>query len=483
MRVLSPATAGIAMGLVLPLAVLVIELPAATTTEPARLPPLLDRPLRPIGDAARGRAADLRPPVPAAVGSLMPDRATAFAGEPAGPWGHAGDGPEADEPFPAALNHAGWSAPVGGTEPACAIRYPAPPLGGIEIGGWIDQGVTFNPDSPRNHSNAPIGYNDRSNAYQLNQLWITIEKAVDTCGGGWDLGGRVDLAFGTDSRFLTADGLEDRWNSGQRFYQLALPQLYMELGVERLSVKMGHLWSPFGYERGPAPDNFFYSHAVSFTQIQPRTFTGLLGTYRLTDQWSVDAGLHRGWDNWEDENNHPGVVAGVSWSSCDRRTSASFAVSSAEEGDEIITPDTPLSTNVFELIVTHQVTGNLVYVIEHTNTRGTTTKEYAGLAGTSADSHAYGINQYLIYQIDPCWSAGMRMEWLFESLTLRDLAPGRTAGSSLDLYALTWGLNWTPTDRLAVRPELRWDWSDGRRYDDSSDHEQLLFACDALWSF
>ena len=85
--------------------------------------------------------------------------------------------------------------------------------------GWLAQGFTINPDDPNDRFNGPLTFNDRSNEYQLNQLYFAFENIVDRCGCDWDLGGRVDLLYGTDYFFTQAAGLEThsdgtpKWNS------------------------------------------------------------------------------------------------------------------------------------------------------------------------------------------------------------------------------------------------------------------------------
>ena len=121
-------------------------------------------------------------------------------------------------------------------------------------------------------------------------------------------------------------------------------------------------------------------------------------------------------------------------------------------------------------------------MIEHTNTRATTTGPFALQRGFRADDHVYGVNQYLFYRLNPCLAAGMRFEWLAEVLTIEQAQLGRLR-APVNLYALSWGLNWTPGASLLVRPEIRWDWSDRAVYDEGSASDQVLLAVDAVWRF
>ena len=57
-------------------------------------------------------------------------------------------------------------------------------------------------------------------------------------------------------------------------YAWALPQAYAELADCDVSVKLGHFYTPVGYEVVTSPDNFFYSHAFTMYNSEPFTHTG-----------------------------------------------------------------------------------------------------------------------------------------------------------------------------------------------------------------
>ncbi len=200
---------------------------------------------------------------------------------------------------------------------------------GLRMGGWVEQGFTWNPDSPTNRQNNPEFFNDRANEYQLNQLYLYLEKPVEHNGSDWDFGGRIDVVFGTDFRFVTVPGLEEhdnasrRWNGGQpRFYGLAMPQMYAEIASPNgVSIKLGHFYSTMGVERFAAPDNFFYSHSYVYTFGEPFTFSGALASMDVTDSITAHGAITTGWDNWEHPGHHVGFLGGVKWTSDDDRTS------------------------------------------------------------------------------------------------------------------------------------------------------------------
>ena len=351
-------------------------------------------------------------------------------------------------------------------------------LDGVWWEGWLDQGVTFNSLSPRNRTNGPVTFNDRSNDYQLNQLYMRLARDVDVDGGAWDVGGRVDFLYGTDQVYVAARGLEvrddlsPRWNA-QR-YGLAMPQCYMEVFSpwgSGLSVKMGHFYSILGYESVEAPANFFYSHSYLRQYAEPFTHTGLLAQTRL-GAFEVIAGMTRGDDNWEDNNNDLGFTGGVKWANHRSRTNIAFCVDAAREQSD---PSTNIRT-VYSLVIQQKLGQNWECVLQH----DLGSEPGAGIDRNSADW--YGLNTYLFYTINDCWKAGMRFEWFRDEGGAR--VPG--ANQTADYFQLCPGVNWTPNDRLIVRSELRWDWTGTPGYypfGDGTRSDQLLFSFDAIVRF
>ena len=75
----------------------------------------------------------------------------------------------------------------------------------IYLYGWIEYGMGAN--NWGTPFNGPVTLGDRSWQGQLNQLYFVSEHETDG-SSGWDLGGRVDLLFGTDFFYTTALGLD-----------------------------------------------------------------------------------------------------------------------------------------------------------------------------------------------------------------------------------------------------------------------------------
>lgn len=363
---------------------------------------------------------------------------------------------------------------------------------------WLAQGFTYNENDPASGSNFPLTFNDRSDKYLLNQIYLSFGRAVST--SSWDLGGRIDLLYGTDYFFTTALGLETRqdgsphWNSsdgprgtGAALYGLAMPQAYVELGVpfaNGTSVKFGHFYTILGYESVMAPENFFYSHAYMMQYGQPFTHTGMLADVSLNDSLSLLGGVTLGWDNWDNPNGKAGYLAGISWCPTSE-SSIAFSLAGGRE-DANANQDRTLYTIVY----TRQMNSRLQYVIEHDfGTEGLAELD----TNFNQDSAKwYGISQYLYYEASDTLTLGARVEWFRDQDNARVLGiPSETLVDGGNYYELTLGANYRPNCRWIFRPEIRWDYSDvaatglGSQgmFDDFTKDNQLTLAGDLIFRF
>ncbi len=76
-----------------------------------------------------------------------------------------------------------------------------------------------------------------------------------------------------------------------------MPQAYGTVAYDKLSVKVGHFYTPAGYEVVPATGNFFYSHAFTWNFTEPFTHTGALASYAASDELTLMGGWVAGWDS------------------------------------------------------------------------------------------------------------------------------------------------------------------------------------------
>ena len=260
-----------------------------------------------------------------------------------------------------------------------------------------------------------------------------------------------------------------------------------------LSVKLGHFAGILDYEAVPAVMNPFYSHSYSYGYTVPQLVTGLLGEYKLTDQLALLAGFHRGWLMFEDTNDTLDFMGGVKWNSANQRTKIAYAVSVGPQdppGDFNQIPGDQ-DRFVYSLVIQQRLFERLQYVA----VQNLGTEQNAPTTGNTAEW--YGLNQYFLYAINPCWNANLRVEWLRDDDGVRVAGPGNIPGVYAwsghgfagNFYDVTAGLSWRPNGNLVIRPECRWDWYDGLAgptglpFDGGHDDHQFTAGIDAIITF
>lgn len=316
--------------------------------------------------------------------------------------------------------------------------------------------------------------NVRNTGMQVNQAVFSLGRNIDA-RHGWDFGGRIDYAFGTDALVLQSRGLEygnghgrnmagnhvgGRWGSGDYFSTLA--QVLFEAGYKNLNVRVGKFLNPMGHESALATHHFFYSLTDAFG-ILPKTQTGVLATYAVNKKLSVFGGWTQGYDSQYsmflnnddltfDTSHNNAFLFGLRYD-MNKRTYFRYAAMVGRDTDGNFGVKDDRNYFVQSFIVGYKPGKRWDYTFEWTlrNERDeiTDARQYWG---------AYGINQELIYKINDRWSLGGRAEWshFYQS------THGTGAQSfGLEKYTFTVGLNWTPTGRLLIRPEIRYDKFDG----------------------
>jgi hypothetical protein len=356
----------------------------------------------------------------------------------------------------------------------------------IRLGGWLQQGITFNAQDP-SPFNGPVATNDLDSEYLMNQMWLYLHRQADNGGCGWAWGGHIDVLYGSDWRFGFNNGLETEINGFNRqTYGIVIPQAYLEFAVNKLSVKLGHFAGILDYEVVPGPPNPLYSHSYGYGYGVPQLVTGMMADYKLTDQLSIQSGFHRGWMQFEDNNNKLDYMGGVKWISDNERLSLAYALSTGPQDDA-----GQQERFVHSLVAKLSVTEKLQYIL----VQNLGSQKNSPQAGDTAEW--YGINQYFLYQINPCWAAVLRAEWFRDDDGMRVAGPGNVPGIRAfdgrgfagNFYEVTAGLNWRPLANLLVRPEIRYDWFDGPAgptglpFDDGNSDDQLLFGVDAVLTF
>lgn len=363
---------------------------------------------------------------------------------------------------------AGCDGLPGGDDPWKLIPCP---IAGFTIGGWSNVGY---------HTKAnPNSFNTLPNNVQLQQQWFYAEKIADGSKGlGW--GGRIDYLYGTDAPDtqafgITAPHFDSTWDNTSiaaglqgSGYGHAMPQLYGEVAMGDLSVKMGRFFTIVGNEVVQATGNFFYSRQFMFYNAEPFTHTGALTTYKVSDDTQLFNGYVMGWDSGFRDNGDA-YLGGFKhklndtwtaiYSSCIGRFGDANVATNGEKGQ------------IHSVILTGALSDKLTY-ISQVDMLLTDNRVGARVRNT------FGTNQYLIYQLTDKISVGQRFEWFnYGGTFFNNVANG-------DLYNYTLGMNYRHNANLVFRPEIRQVWDQNRfGFNEGNRSSQLAFGGDMVFTF
>lgn len=346
---------------------------------------------------------------------------------------------------------------------------------GLLLRGTVAQGFTWNPANPADRSNGTLAFNYRANDYLFDQLHLYLEKPFEEDSDSFQIGGMIESFYGTDSLFTQTIGLDDFWFSGNMGF--ILPQFYLSAYLpvgNGVTVKIGHFWGLLGYEGTAALSRQFYSSSNTNVILEPNTDTGVQVIYSFSDNWSLNAALTRGLDVWDDNNDRLGFTESLIWLSDDGDTSIGYAMYYDGLCLSCSAADEHVPQYLGSLVLEHKLQEDLTYVFWHDH--GIADDPSIG----DANARWYSIVQYLLYDVSENWSANARLEWV------RDEDGFLMASSNGDLWGLTLGLNYKPSDNLFYRPEIRWDWSHGLTpplFDDNTRNNQFTAAMDVVVIF
>lgn len=409
----------------------------------------------------------------------------------------------------------------------------------LEVGGWIHGGATFNP-SQSSGFNGPVIMADQANRFQLNQFNLYMRRAVVSEGKVWDFGGRFDFMFGTEAVFTQAFGVptfdvnsgkpleRSNWDlnlccSSTRTYGIALPQTYLEAYVpvgNGLNIKLGHFYTPTGFETVAAPENFFYTRGYTLNVGEPYTHTGLLASYKFNKNWLILGGpvtgsATGGWDGgWDKQLGNWSGLGGFTWSSDSQATSFHFSGTYGEtsaKSSEI--------WGFYNIVFQHKITPKTVLTLHQVyGHAGGVLLNNLKYTNVTKDAEWYSFVAHLYYDLTDNLSVGIRGEWYRDRDGFRNLSPFRIAAAAnivngtavsyagnlssvtstpADYYDVTVGLNWKAAKtlklkwdlikKLNIRPNIRYDRVDAYKAAAyrpfAGNKDQILFSLDFILPF
>ena len=328
---------------------------------------------------------------------------------------------------------------------------------GITVGGWTQFGYQNGPDGAftgngtfNNVNFGPAGGLPNAkewNRLNLNQQGLYINKTADG-SNGLGIGYRAEMIYGVDGNEAQSFGNNpgrydyvNGWDHG--IYEWALPQLYAEAALGDLSVKIGHFYTPVGYEVIPSGGNFFLSRQLTFYNSEPFTHTGALGTYKAGDSLQVLGGWAAGMDTGFDRLNNGSVFIGGFIYALSEDTSFTYMTCTGNMGWRG-------DGGINSVVLTHNWSDKISSVHQFDVMNSNLDSNFAAnipTAGAGIANNSTGQINYLFYTINDKLKAGIRQEWY------------KADGTSYN--TMTYGVNIKPMDKLVIRPEIRQMWAPG----------------------
>ncbi|MBI1390079.1 MAG: outer membrane beta-barrel protein [bacterium] len=362
---------------------------------------------------------------------------------------------------------------------ACALAIPASAgpladatsdmLWGIEIGGYIDIGSTYNLNDPATDMNSYRVFDtDDGDFVDFHALQFSFDKLPEDCD---EVGFRVDMMYGEDAALVGGgSGVLDDGNLN--IYQAYIS--YIAPIGNGLTIDLGRFATWHGYEVIESGLNDQFSRSFLFGYAIPFTHTGARFTYTINEMWEVGYSLTQGWDTVEDNNDsltHHIMIRTMP-------TEQIYIQNSLAYGPEM-PGDNGSYTLLYDLVGTYQATEQFLI---GANFDWGQTEDY-GVGGGDADW--WGIAGYLRYDVNDKFYAAVRGEWMNDEDNLRLGAPLIAPDTDVELWEVTLTLGYEVVDGLLTRVEYRHDDADSDIFVDDSglDNTQDTISLEVIYSF
>ncbi len=201
-------------------------------------------------------------------------------------------------------------AAVGAVSMASAVRADEAKLSQVQtalsnttISGYVSSSMNWEMTPSQgaignqtgNNESSPAGnipfQANKANGFNLDVVKLSISKAQDE--SPWAAGYEADLLFGPDAIGWTPTA---RSNGGSGTYgdgNMAIQQAYVALRTpvgNGIDWKVGVFNTVVGYESMDSINDPNYTRSWGWA-VEPTEHTGVLGTYKVNDEWSFSAGV------------------------------------------------------------------------------------------------------------------------------------------------------------------------------------------------
>ncbi len=372
---------------------------------------------------------------------------------------------------------------------------PGAPSGGLPFdhAGHIDIGYTNLSESGR-FATTPNNFNNRvfdfdRNAVNLHAIDLTLSKLPEN-----GFGGLVNFTVGRDADTIAAYGTIDK-NRGpangvnQKF---DVTQAYLHYATGPLMLIAGKYVTLAGAEVIKSPSDVNYSRSILFGYAIPFTHTGVRGTYKFSDTFSLVAGVNNGWDDFQDTNSDKTIELGLSWAPIKSFALAAQGYTGKEQLSNYFCAPTTACVNpqkgtrsLIDLVATYNATEQLTLVLNYDYGSQDNTLT-AGLPTGASKAKWEGWAGYANYQINEQWRGSLRGEWFNDKDGYRTVwEAGKTAGQKWKEATLT--LAYLPAKAIEIRAEVRKDWSDQKVFlatdGITQKDSQSSFGLEAIYKF
>jgi hypothetical protein len=386
-----------------------------------------------------------------------------------------------------------------GKETKKVIEPAKPPEPRFKIYGWIEGGITGNPDSPIDNHNFGHLFTDRANEPLLNQAVITAERALDPNATGFDWGFKVQFMYGSDARYIHSLGFLDLATNER--VQPDFPEIYASVHLPiitagGLDIKAGKFVTLEGAETIDPRTNVFYSHTYIFNFGIPFNNSGFQSVLHVNKYLDLYGGINRGVNvTFRDNNGSVAFEGGIGLNLLDGNLTT-LAITH-------VGPENPHDNHDYRFL-------NDITTTWKINKCLTSITDMNLIYDQLLPAWGGGVAQYFTYAVNDWLTLGLRGEiWRDEKGFFvaqfranndfihiergNALAPDPSTygGGKTTYLAITAGVTIKPPvpkpfAGLMIRPEVRYDRAltdSTRPFDQLTDRDQWTIGCDAILQF
>ena len=331
-------------------------------------------------------------------------------------------------------------------------------LASTTLSGYVDTSMQWNLGTG-NANNPPYTYNTPSKAdgFNLNVVDIALDKAEDD--SPWAAGYHVELWLGPDAAVLGTQP------PGVNASDFAIRQAYVTLRTpigNNIEWKVGVFDTIIGYESFSSPANANYTRSYAFT-IEPSQHTGILGTYQINNEFSVNAGVANtfgpsinGRADIESFKTYMGTVTFTcptnwSWLSGSTLTAGGINGFNPNDGEGVGVRQTSFYAAANVNTPIQQV--KLAASVDYADVHNATTVQDGG------DGTAWAWNLYVMWQLTEKLALNVRGEYVYlnnESLDGGTVDISDIAGAN-HIQEVTATAQYDLWKNVLTRVEFRWD--------------------------